>query len=159
MSVFRDSWTHWAGVPKHLYLDPVGELRSNELELVLQGMGTSLFVTAAAWQRARIERHGHILKEMLNRMGYSTSHHKIAELDESLAQCFNAKNAVVRVKSFSPEQLVLGKRPATQPRLTSWLPQTALKVSISVRALSADLLPGKRSMKPIIAKAYVELAP
>ena len=43
----------------------------------------------------------------------------IAELDESLAQCFNAENALVRVKGFSPEQLVLGKSISVPASLTS----------------------------------------
>ena len=51
---FREFWVQWAGAPKHLYLDPAGELRSNELEVKLQGMSTTLFVTAAAWQRGAL---------------------------------------------------------------------------------------------------------
>ena len=109
ISAFRDSWTHWAGFPGHIYLDPAGELRSRELETVLQSQGTTLYVTAAAWQRGRIERHGHILKEMLNRMDQQQPISSLSEFDEVLAQCFNAKNALVRVKGYSPEQLVLGK--------------------------------------------------
>ena len=70
---FRDSWVQWAGTPRHIYLDPAGELRSNELEGILQGMGTTLFVTSAAWQRGRIER-GQIPEGYVVSHGYSEAH-------------------------------------------------------------------------------------
>ena len=119
LPAFRDSWIQWAGSPKHLYLDPAGELRSNELEGFLQGLGTTLFVTAAAWQRGRIERHGQVLKDMLTRMDTQKPIATLAEFDDSLAQCFSAKNALVRVRGFSPEQLVLGKSARIPASLTS----------------------------------------
>ena len=115
----RDSWVQWAGAPKHLYLDPAEKLRSNELEGILQGLGTTLFVTAATWQRGRIERHGHVLKEMLSRMDAQKPIATISEFDDCLAQCFSAKNALVRVKGYSPEQLVLGKSVSIPASLTS----------------------------------------
>ena len=43
----------------------------------------------------------------------------ISEFDDSLAQCFSAKNALVRVRGFSPEQLVLGKSVRVPASLTS----------------------------------------
>ena len=151
ISVFRDAWTHWAGVPKHLYLHPAGELRSNELEHVLQSMGTSLFVTAAAWQRGRVERHGHILKKMLTRMDTQRPIATITEFDESLAQCFHATYALVRVKGFSPEQLVLSKSISIPASLSS----CDSKARISVGALNAAA--DRLCMRLTIAKAYAEL--
>ena len=43
----------------------------------------------------------------------------ISEFDDSLAQCFSAKNALVRVNGFSPLQLVLGKTIRVPASLTS----------------------------------------
>ena len=110
LPAFRDSWIQW---------DPAGELRSNELEGFLQGLGTTLFVTAAAWQRGRIERHGQVLKDMLTRMDTQKPIATLAKFGDSLAQCFSAKNALVRVRGFSPEQLVLGKSAPIPASLTS----------------------------------------
>ena len=67
----------------------------------------------------RIERHGQILKDMLSRMDTQKPIATLSEFDECLAQRFSAKNALVRVRGFSPEQLVLGKSVRVPASLTS----------------------------------------
>ena len=71
------------------------------------------------WQRGRIERHGGIIKEMLNRIDHEKPIDTLQQLDDALQQCFNAKNTMSVVNGFSPEQAVLGrasKLPASLPK-------------------------------------------
>ena len=63
IKVIQDAWASWAGMPRHMYLDPAGEFRADQILNFLQQNNTSHFMTAEAWQRGRIERHGDILKK------------------------------------------------------------------------------------------------
>ena len=105
----EDMWLSWAGNPKRIYMDPAGELRSDEWLHYLQAMDCQVYLTASAWQRGRIERHGDILKHMLARLDTERAIHDQASFDTALLQCCQAKNALVRHFGYSPEQIVLGK--------------------------------------------------
>ena len=109
MKILREAWFAWAGLPSEVYLDPAGELRSEALLVKFQESNIQHFVTAEAWQRGRVERHGGILKEMLDRMDKDSLIESIEGLDKCFQECVIAKNLLVRVQGFSPEQLVLGK--------------------------------------------------
>ena len=107
--ILNETWTAWAGFPRHMYLDPAGEFRSDQLLSYLQQHNTSHFMTAEAWQRGRVERHGDILKTMLERFDTDKAIESIEEFDQVLLECFRAKNSLVRHQGYSPEQVVLGK--------------------------------------------------
>ena len=102
-----------------MYLDPAGELRANALEETLQSWGTTFFITAEAWQRGRVERHGQIIKRMLSRIDTEKPIANVEEFDMILLQCFQAKNSMIRRFGFSPEQIVLGKAPRLPASLCS----------------------------------------
>ncbi|CAE7257045.1 RE1 [Symbiodinium sp. CCMP2592] len=112
-------WTSWAGQPRKIYLDPAGEFRSEEMLSVFQGMSARVFVSAAAWQRGRVERHGDIVKDMLARMDTQAPIINDDTFDQALLQVFQAKNALVRHQGYSPEQIVLGKSVRVPGSLTS----------------------------------------
>ncbi|OLP81461.1 hypothetical protein AK812_SmicGene37993 [Symbiodinium microadriaticum] len=114
-----DFWMSWAGQPRQLYLDPAGEFRSEEILERWQTMSARVFVTAAAWQRGRVERHGDIVKDMLARMDNHSPLTNDTSFDEALLQAFQAKNALVRHQGYSPEQIVLGKAVHVPGSLTS----------------------------------------
>ena len=109
MQTLNDCWFFWAGNPRKVYLDPAGEFRSEHILGLLQGANVKNFVTTAAWQRGRIERHGDIAKEMLARLDKENPISSDAAFDKALIQVFQAKNALVRHLGYSPEQIVLGK--------------------------------------------------
>ena len=119
IKVIQDAWASWAGMPRHMYLDPAGEFRADQILNFLQQNNTSHFMTAEAWQRGRIERHGDILKNMLTRMDSEKAIESLEEFDEVLLQCFRAKNCMVRQNGYSPEQAVLGKATHLPASLTS----------------------------------------
>ena len=107
--VVEESWMSWAGSPHELILDCGGEFVSSQWKDFLQREGIKTVLTAAPWQRGKIERHGGIVKEMLSRIDHDQPIHNEAEFDRALNQCFRAKNSLVSVNGFSPEQAVLGK--------------------------------------------------
>ena len=109
ISAINDFWTSWAGPPKQVYLDPAGEFRSEEVLEYFQGVNVKTHVTAAAWQRGRLERHGDILKDTLERLDISHPIINDVSFDKALLQSILAKNALVRHEGYSPEQIVFGK--------------------------------------------------
>ena len=60
------------------------------------------------WQLGRTEIHGSIIKRMLERMDAEVPINTSDEFREGLVQAFCAKNALSRVKGYTPEQAVLG---------------------------------------------------
>ena len=66
-------------------------------------------LSAAPWQRGRIERHGGVIKEMLSRKDKENPILTKKQFDFALNQCFQAKNSLRVVHGYSPEQAVLGR--------------------------------------------------
>ena len=66
-------------------------------------------LSAAPWQRGRIERRGGVVKEMMHRIDHEQNLTSLAEIEEALQQCCRAKNSMITTEGFSPEQAVLGK--------------------------------------------------
>eukprot|EP00435_Cladocopium_sp_Y103_P025468 s968_g6.t1 len=106
---FTDFWMTWAGSPQCLYFDAAGEFLAQPWQSFLQSEGIQHKLTATAWQRGQVERHGGIVKEMLSRMNHEKEITSTAEFDQCLQQCFRAKNSLTSVNGYSPEQCVLGK--------------------------------------------------
>ena len=73
--------------------------------------GIQPILSAAPWQRGRVERHGATVKEMLDRMDDELMIEDAQHFDEALAQCFRAKNSMSIIEGYSPEQAVLGRSP------------------------------------------------
>jgi hypothetical protein len=104
------SWIAWAGPPKEIYTDPAKEYTSEKFLGKLQEHGIQLRVSArdSHWQLGRTEVHGSIIKRMLDRMDAEIPINSGEDFRGSLVQCFSAKNALSRVKGYTPEQAVLG---------------------------------------------------
>ena len=106
---FRGMWISWAGSPKTLCFDEAGEYMSQNWKDFLQSEAIVPEVSAAPWQRGRIERHGGTLKEMITRMDHQKAIQDPEEFDLILQNCCKAKNTMINHQGFSPEQAVLGK--------------------------------------------------
>ena len=117
--VFKDMWMSWAGQPTGIYSDPAGELRAGHWLDFLQQQNIESRLSTEAWQKGRIERHGQIVKNMLDRFDQEKKIEDIQEFDQVLQSCFQAKNALARHQGFSPEQIVLGKATKVSASLTS----------------------------------------
>ena len=107
--VFEDCWSSWAGTPFQIVLDCGGEFVSEPWKEYLKQENIQCELTAAPWQRGRIERHGGIVKEMLSRIDNENPITTDAQFDRALHQCFRAKNMLASINGYSPEQAVLGK--------------------------------------------------
>ena len=115
----QSMWFSWAGIPESIYLDPAGEFRAERWSSFLQSHNISVFMSTEAWQKGRIERHGHILKEMLSRMDTDVPFQDVQQFDDALLMCCQSKNALARAHGYSPEQIVLGKSTKLPASLTS----------------------------------------
>ncbi|CAE7230274.1 RE1, partial [Symbiodinium sp. CCMP2456] len=119
MKAVSEFWMSWAGQPHKFYLDPAGEFRSEEMLEKFQSMNSKVFISTAAWQRGRVERHGDIVKDMLARIDTQQPIVSDTSFDQALLVAFQAKNALVRHRGYSPEQIVLGKSVRIPGSLTS----------------------------------------
>ena len=117
--IWQEFWTSWAGSPHTVYVDPAGEFRSQTWKSSLQGLNVNLEMTTEAWQRGRIERHGAIIKQMLDRFDQDHTIVSTEHLDQVLLACFMAKNSLMRHHGYSPEQIVLGKSTKLPASLSS----------------------------------------
>ena len=108
---FEESWLHWAGPCKTLYLDPAGEYVSDAWATRLQrdDIKVSMCATQSHWQNGRCERHGAIVKDMLSRIDHEQPIENEDDFRVCLRHVFAAKNALSRVRGFTPEQALLGK--------------------------------------------------
>eukprot|EP00435_Cladocopium_sp_Y103_P060282 s1270_g22.t1 len=102
-------WFPWAGYPQQIAHDQGGEFMTPEWKDLLLQHGIQPILSAAPWQRGRIERHGGIVEEMLDRIDQELPIENQQQFDQALHQCFHAKNTMSIVDGFSPEQAVLGK--------------------------------------------------
>ena len=106
---FVETWIHWAGPPSEVQHDEAGEFVSQNWKDFLQKEGIRAIVSAAPWQRGRIERHGGVIKEMLSRIDQEKPIQDEKQFDFALNQCFQAKNSLTVVNGYSREQAVLGR--------------------------------------------------
>jgi hypothetical protein len=116
---FSDMWLSWAGNPTGIYSDPAGEFCSDEWLSFLQGLNIVPKLSTEAWQKGRVERHGALIKEMLNRYDAEKVISSTHEFDTVLRACFQAKNSLSRHQGYSPEQIVLGKATRVPASLTA----------------------------------------
>ena len=63
-------WFNWAGYPQEIAHDQGGEFVTEHWKDLLLENGMKPILSAAPWQRGRIERHGSTIKEMLERMDH-----------------------------------------------------------------------------------------
>ena len=110
-AMLADTWFQWTGPCKILYIDPAGEYNSDFWRLQLQKEGVRANVSAgeAHWQLGRTEKHGNLLKSMLTRMDSQDMIKDSEDFKRCLREAVRAKNALSRVKGYTPEQAVLGK--------------------------------------------------
>ena len=119
VQAMKQLWFHWAGYPLQIAHDQGGEFVTPEWKDLLLQHGIQPILSAAPWQRGRIERHGGIIEEMLSRIDNEMSIENQQQFDEALQQCFHAKNTMSVIDGFSPEQAVLGKASRLPASITS----------------------------------------
>ncbi len=113
LDTFLKMWTTWAGIPKFLVVDR-GTHNRGAFQLELEKLGVTFreVATEAPYQLGRTERHGGILKNMLNRVIHATQATGLGDLQLALTQCLEVKNQHSNMGGFSPAQWVLGRNPS-----------------------------------------------
>ena len=111
IACFQGAWLLWAGPPQGLMFDSATEANSDQFaqHLLELGIKSHVIPTDAHWQLGRVERHGAILQNMLTKMFKDQPFESHQEFGERLTAACNAKNALSRIKGYTPELLVLGK--------------------------------------------------
>ena len=109
LKTLHNLWFQWAGYPQQIAHDQGGEFMTDGWKNLLLENGIQSILSAAPWQRGRIERHGAVIKDMLDRMDNEQAISDAQHFDEALVQCFRAKNTMSVVDGYSPEQAVLGR--------------------------------------------------
>ena len=109
LRTLHNLWFQWAGYPQQIAHDQGGEFMTDGWKNLLLENGIQSILSAAPWQRGRIERHGAVIKDMLDRIDNDQTITDAQHFDEALVQCFRAKNTMSVVDGYSPEQAVLGR--------------------------------------------------
>ena len=106
-----NQWIAWAGPPVELLVDSATEFNSHEMDSFCQSFNICKSTTCpeAHWQNGRIERHGEVLQQMLNKYQEEIEISSYQDLQQALWHCVHAKNACSLRRGFAPEVLVLGK--------------------------------------------------
>ena len=105
------AWLAWAGSPNELIVDAATELNAEAFANFMQqnNIKCSTISTNAHWQNGKAERHGEILGQMLSKFDLEQPIRSAVDLQQALAHCTQAKNALSIRKGYAPEVLVLGK--------------------------------------------------
>eukprot|EP00435_Cladocopium_sp_Y103_P007616 s5467_g2.t1 len=108
---FNTAWVRWAGPPKKMMFDSATESNSEEFARYLQEQAIKSYVipTEAHWQLGRAERHGSILKHMIDQYHADMPIRNADDFEQCLIHLCNAKNSMSRHEGYTPELWVLGK--------------------------------------------------
>ena len=111
IQIIIDMWMSWAGAPSELLVDAATEFNSEQFCQFVQSYNIKLTTISpeAHFQNGRVERHGSILKTMLNK--YESDHEitSYQDMSQALFWCTQAKNASSLKRGYAPEVLVFGK--------------------------------------------------
>ena len=110
------------------------------LQLQKEGVRANVSAGEAHWQLGRTEKHGNLIKSMLTRMDSQDMIKDAEDFKRCLREAVRAKNALSRVKGYTPEQAVLGRMSISQGLSRSYGPFTILghtkKGSLRLRAFT-----------------------
>ena len=117
---FRETWTSWAGPPQTLLYDAERGLVSDKWESQLQqeNINTRLSAVESPWQKGRIERHGEVVEQMIDRIDAEEGLKTDDEVHRAVLQAFKTKKQLSRWRGYAPEQAVLGKATKLPASLT-----------------------------------------
>ena len=123
LHIWRTFWRVWArtfGLPQFVAIDEGREFRGGFSRLCA-GAGTVVFRAAARapWQQGRVERHGGVIKEMIEKSREEMPPTCMEELVHILHACESAKNRYSNRSGYSPTQRMIGHWPRVPSSLMS----------------------------------------
>jgi hypothetical protein len=112
LEVFLDKWIQLFGTPTEVVSDRGLQNRGSFAQglsargVILRNVGVE-----SPEQLGRVERHGGILKGMIQRMTHELGLSGELQMRGGLAEALSTKNSQSRIKGFTPCQWVFGKLP------------------------------------------------
>ena len=122
-TIWRAFWSTWCrvfGVPQYVSMDEGREFRGDFAQWCAQH-GTLVFRAAARapWQQGKVERHGGLLKEMIEKARSTAKPETMEELRLLVQECECAKNRFSNRSGYSPVQRQIGQWPRVPGSLMS----------------------------------------
>lgn len=114
-----NSWVALFGTPQRMLSDNGGEFNNGEVIEMCEKMNIKVECTAAEspWSNGVNERHNGLLGTMIEKLLEEGT-----SLENAVCWAISAKNALVNVSGYSPNQLVFGRNPNIPNILNSELP-------------------------------------
>lgn len=102
-------WITVFGTPEKILVDNGGEFNNEDFRDFCENYNIRIRTTAAEspWSNGTVERHNAVVGESVDKIMYETR----CSLDIALAWAVSAKNSLLNVHGYSPNQLVFGKNP------------------------------------------------
>ena len=157
-TIWRAFWLTWCrtfGVPEYLSIDEGREFRGDFTKWCA-GFGTIVFRAAARapWQQGRVERHGGLMKTMIETAREAAVLDTIDDLKLLLGECECAKNRYANRSGYSPVQRQIGQ----WPRLPgSLMADEALDPALQVQN-GTEEFERLLEMRDIAQKAFLKLS-
>ena len=112
LEVFLEKWIQLFGTPTEVVSDRGLHNRGSFAQgLSARGVILRYAGVESPEQLGRVERHGGILKGMIQRMTHELGLSGELQMREALAEALSTKNSQRRIKGFTPCQWVFGKLP------------------------------------------------
>eukprot|EP00435_Cladocopium_sp_Y103_P071135 s185_g36.t2 len=152
---FWRSWARTFGLPQFVAIDEGREFRAGFAELCANA-GTVVVRTAARapWQNGRVERHGGLIKAMIEKSREEMPPEDLRDLAQILYACECAKNRFSNRSGYSPTQRQIGQWPRMPSSLMS---DEALDPALQVQG-SSDDFQKLMEMRRIAQEAFVKVA-
>eukprot|EP00435_Cladocopium_sp_Y103_P070319 s238_g35.t1 len=157
-TIWRAFWKTWCrtfGMPQYISLDAGLEFRG-DFNRWCADFGTLVFRAAARspWQQGKVERHGGLMKSMIEKARESTSIATVEELKALLYECEAAKNRFMNRSGYSPVQRQIGQWPRLPGSLMS---DEILDPALQVQDVSEEF-DRTLELRQIAQDAFVKLA-
>lgn len=113
--IWQTFWNVWGrtfGMPQYVAIDEGREFRGGFVRhCAAAGIATFRIAARAPWQQGRVERHGGIIKELIEKSRNELPPTSMSELVQILRECECAKNRFSNRSGFSPMQRMTGQWP------------------------------------------------
>ena len=158
LSVWRAFWACWCrvfGAPQYLTVDEGLEFRG-EFTQWCSNYGILIFRSAARspWQQGKVERHGGLMKTMIEHARAATPIESVQDLKLLLQECESAKNRFMNRSGYSPVQRQIGQWPRLPGSLMS---DEFLDPALQLQNTS-DEFDRLLELRRLAQEAFVELA-
>lgn len=158
MHIWKTLWKVWGrtfGLPQYITVDEGREFRGGFSRICAEA-GIIVFSAAARapWQQGKVERHGGLMKTMVEKAREETPPTNREDLEQLLHACEAAKNRFSNRSGYSPTQRQIGQWPRMPSSLLS---DEAIDPALQSQG-SMDEFEKMMEMRRIAQDAFMKLA-